>query len=147
MVRWVGDNPERIKELVNILCQPDQHIAQRAAWVVGDLASLNPGLFHPHFSKLVPLLRKNVHDAVRRNVLRVFMAAPCPKRWQGRVAEACFALLEDANQPVAVRVFAMDSIGMICNDFPELKSELREVILRHWEFASAAFRKRGGKYL
>jgi hypothetical protein len=100
-------------------------------------------LVKPYFGKLVEQLeRDDVHVAVRRNVVRMLQFVDMPKRYHGRIFDACYDLLDDPKEPVAVRVFSMTVAAKIAADSPELLDELRLVAKKYPQAATAGFRSR-----
>ncbi|MGH9947610.1 MAG: hypothetical protein ACRD6X_10440 [Pyrinomonadaceae bacterium] len=143
IVRYIGDNPKRFAELMSHFLGPIYRLSQRAAWAVNYCAEHRPELIKPYFGRLVEQLdRDDVHDAVRRNVIRSLQFIEIPKRYHGRVFDACFNLVDDPHQPVAIRVFAMSVAARIAKNKPALLNELRLLVEKHLPHATAGFRAR-----
>ena len=105
---YVGDDEKRFAELMKLLLGSVYRLSQRAAWPVSYCIERRPDLVKPYFNVLIKQLeRDDAHAAVRRNVARLFQFVDVPKRYRGRLFDACYNLLDDADQPVAVRVFSM----------------------------------------
>src|SRR5436305_10134619 len=101
---WVGDDPERFAELMGLFLGDVYRITQRAGWPLSNCVKKHPELIKPYFGKLlIQLDRDDVHIAVKRNVVRLLQFVDIPKRYKGRIFETCYALLDDPNEPVAVR--------------------------------------------
>jgi len=129
---YVGDDSERFAELIKLLLGPVYRLSQRAAWPVSYCIERRPELIKPYFNVLIKQLeRDDTHAAVRRNVARLFQFVEVPKRYHGRLFDACYNLLDDANQPVAVRVFSMTVAAKLAKDSPELLDELQLVAAKH----------------
>lgn len=135
---YVGDDPERFGELMKMLLGPVYRVSQRAAWPVSYCIERNPELVKPYFNVLIKQLeRDDTHAAVRRNVARLFQFVDVPKRYEGRLFDACYNLLDDPNQPVAVRVFSMTVAANLAKDSPELIAELKLVAAKYPSLMSA----------
>ena len=105
---WVGDDPEKFGELMVLFLGDVYRITQRSVWPLSNCVKKYPELIKPYFTKLPKQLeRDDVHVAVRRNVVRLLQFVEIPKRYQGRIFDACYDLLADPTQPVAVRCFSM----------------------------------------
>lgn len=103
---YVGNDPVRFAELMKYLLGPVYRLSQRAAWPVSYCIERHPELVKPYFNVLIKQLeRDDAHVAVKRNVARLFQFVNIPKRYQGRVFDACYNLLADPAETVAVRVF------------------------------------------
>ena len=143
ITNYVGGKPERFAELMNYLLGSNYRLSQRAAWPVSYCIQQNPELVKPYFNTLIKQLEcKDAHVAVRRNVARLLQFVEIPKRFEGRIFEACYALLSNPSETVAVRVFAMTVAAKIAKDRPELMNELRLAASQHPEAATAGFRSR-----
>lgn len=140
---YIGNDAEKFAELMKLLTGPVYRLSQRAARPVSICIERHPGLIKPYWSLLTRLVeRDDTQVAVRRNVVRLLQFVEIPRRYQGRIFEACYALLADVAEPVAVRVFAMTVAAQIARNEPELLAELRVVAMKHPEKATAGFRSR-----
>lgn len=129
---YVGDDPTRFAQLMKLLLGPVYRISQRAAWPVSYCIERRPELVKPYFNVLIKQLeRDDSHPAVRRNVARLFQFVDVPKRYHGRLFHACYNLLDDPDQPVAVRVFSMTVAANLAKDSPELLAELKLVATKY----------------
>ena len=145
---YVGDDPDRFAELIKCLLGPVYRVSQRAAWPVSLCIERNPVLVQPYFNVLIKQLeREDVHVAVRRNVARLLQFVEIPKRYQGRIFDACYNLLADPNETVAVRVFSMTVAAKIAKNEPDLMEELRMVATKYPQVATAGFRSRARRVL
>ncbi len=143
IVGYIGGDPARFRELMGHFLGPAYRLSQRAAGPVSYCAEHHPELVKPYFSKLVEQLeRDHAHVAVRRNVARMLQFVDIPKRYEGRVFEACYNLFANPSETVAVRVFSMTVAAKIAKNDPELLEELRLVATQHPEAATASFRSR-----
>jgi len=105
IVNYVGDDPDRFRELMTIFLGNEYRPTQRASWAVNYCVENHPALVKPYLSKLISLLEEQEgHDAIRRNVARLLQFVDVPSRLRGRAYAACYNLVDDPKQPVAVRV-------------------------------------------
>lgn len=143
IIKWVGNNQKKFDELVSLFLKGEYRVTQRAGWPLSYIAIEHPHLISKHLKKLLQnLKKKNLHNAVIRNTLRLLQFIKIPKRLQGLAAEICFQLLNDKKQPVAIHVFAMSVIGNICMDYPELRQELKLSIDAQLPYATSGFKAR-----
>lgn len=148
IANYVGDDPERFDELMKHLIGPVYRLSQRAAGPVSYCIQRHPELVKPYFNVLIKQLeRADAPVAVKRNVARLFQFVDIPKRYHGRVFDACYNLLADPAEPVAVRVFSMTVAAKIAEDEPELLEELRLVARKYPQAATAGFRSRARRVL
>ena len=145
---YVGTDPVRFAELMKLMMGPIYRITQRAAWPVSYCIERNPQLVKPYFNDLIKQLeREDAHVAVRRNVARLLQFVDIPKRYAGRIFEACYSLLDDPNEPVAVRVFSLTVAAKIAKDSPVLLEELRMLAKKYPQKSTAGFRSRTRRIL
>lgn len=148
IANYVGDDPKRFAELMKEMLGPVYRLSQRAAWPVSYCIESHPKLIAPYWSKLVGQLeREDAHVAVRRNVARLLQFVDIPKRYEGRIFDACYNLFANPAEPVAVRVFSMTVAAKIAKDQPELLEELRAVARQHPDVSTAGMRSRSRRVL
>ena len=148
IVKYIGNDPARFQELVNVFLAGPYRVTQRAGWPLSICVEAHPGLVAPHLSTLIKHLSKpGIHDSVKRNTLRLLQFISIPKKLHGRVADLCFSYLTDKKGPIAVHVFAMSALASVAKENPELKKELQLIIEDHLPFASAAYLSRARKVL
>ena len=148
IVDYVGDSPGRFKELIAVFLAGPYRVTQRAAWPMSYCVEAHSHLINPHFNVVLSMLTKTgVHDAVKRNVLRLLQFVEIPKRYQGKVVQHCFNFLNDPKEPIAVRVFAMSVLANIAKHEPDLKKELRIIIEDQLPYGSPAYVSRARKVL
>jgi hypothetical protein len=145
---YVGSDPGRFAVLMKYMLGSVYRLSQRSAWPVSYCIQRYPELAKPYFNILIQQLeRADAHVAVRRNVARLLQFVDIPKRYHGRVFDACYNLFADPSEPVAVRVFAMTVAAKVARDEPDLLDELRLVATKHPEAATAGFRSRARRVL
>lgn len=148
IVEFIGDDPKRFAELMKLFFAGEYRLTQCAAWPMSYCVEQHPELIRPYLSKLIGCLeRDDQHDAVRRNVLRLLQYIEIPKRLAGKVYAHCIDFIDDPDQPIAVRAFAMTVAARIAKVEPDLLNELRLIIRKHLPHSTAAFRVRAKQVL
>ena len=148
LVDYVNGKPNRFKELVDIYLKGPYRITQRAAWPLSIAVEKWPYLIDPHLKNILKFLRKKeVHDAVKRNTMRLLQFIELPKRFRGEVADLCFMYLQDPKVAVAIRVCSMTVLQKVIQDQPDLKTELKMILEDQLPYGSAAFKNRAMKVL
>ena len=148
IVNYIDGDPDRFAELMRLFLGPVYRLSQRAAWAVSNCIEQHPEHVKPYFNVLIKQLElDDAHVAVRRNVVRLLQFIEIPKRYAGRVFDACYKLLDDPAEPVAVRVFSLTVAANIAKDSPELLDELRLVALKYPQASTAGFRSRSRRVL
>ena len=140
---YVGDDPERFAELMQLMMGSVYRITQRAAWPVSYCVQRHPELIGPYWGKLAHQLeREDAPIAVRRNVARLLQFVEIPRRYRGRIFDACYDLAADVSQPVAVRCFSTTVAANIAKSDPALMEDLRLAATAHPERDTAGMRAR-----
>jgi hypothetical protein len=148
VVKYVGNDAKRFKELVNIFLEGPYRVTQRAAWPLSYCVGQHPTLIRPHLKTVLNYLSKpGIHDSVKRNTIRLLQGIDIPKSLQGKAANICFEYLSNPKEPIAVRVFSMTVLANIAKENPELKNEIIPIIEDQLPFGSAGFRHRGMRVL
>jgi len=145
---YIGDNQALFDELMTHFYSNEYRVTQRAAWIMTHCVDKYPFLINPHLEGLVTTLEQpKLHDAVKRNTVRLFQAIDLPEALMGRVVDICFKFLLNVKEPVAIRVFSMQVLYNICLKEPELADELRIVIEEFMPHGTAGFKSRGKRIL
>lgn len=145
---YIKADPNRFKDLMNLFFLGSYRVVQRAAWVMSECVDKNPELINIYWGKLIRnLKKKDVHDAVKRNTLKILENIEIPAKYQGELISVCFDFLCDKKEPVAVKVFAMSVLFKLTTQEPDLQKELRIIIEDQMPFGSPGFKSRGSKIL
>ncbi|MFN5550838.1 MAG: hypothetical protein ACK5BJ_16935 [Bacteroidota bacterium] len=148
IITYIGRNPKRFADLIQVFQDGPYRVTQRAAWPLSYCAALHPKLVQPHLGKLLTFAKKpGVHDAVKRNVVRLLQFIAIPKKHHAKTIDLCFGFLKNPKEPVAVRVFAMTVLANLAKQHPSLANEIIPMIETQLPYATAAFRNRGAKML
>jgi hypothetical protein len=148
IVEFIDDDARRFAELMKHVFAGEYRLTQCAAGVMGYCVELRPGLIRPYLPKLLDCLeRDDVHDAVKRNVVRLLQYVEIPRGLAGKVYAHCVDLIDDACEPVAVRAFAVTVAARIAKLEPDLMNELRLIVRKHLPHTTAAFQKRARQIL
>src|SRR6478609_1431611 len=94
IIRYIGNSPERLQDLIDIYLEGPYRITQQAGWVLSYCVENNPGLAKPHLKNLLAeLKRPDIKDAIKRNTMRLLQFAALPKRFHEEVINHCFLYL------------------------------------------------------
>jgi hypothetical protein len=139
---YIGIDKNRFHELIEMVLSEDVKLAQRAAWVLGTHGENHPELIIPHLKELLNQMEKPVHDAVKRNILRVLQYLEIPPKYESRIADICFRLIGNSGEAIAVKAFSITVITNLSRKYPELRQELKSWYLLQSTTASKAVIKR-----
>ena len=148
IVRWISDSQQRFDELFKLFLSDEYRVAQRAAWPLSYAAVANPKFIQKHFPKLLKNLEKpKLHNAVKRNTVRLLQDISIPEKFHGRVMNLCFDFVNSPGEAAAVKAFSLTILENLSRQYPEIKAELKTIIEDRWHFESAAFHARARKIL
>ncbi len=145
---YVGVNKAYFKKLVEVYLAGPYRITQRAAWPLSLCVERHPELILPHLTQILNhAARPNVHDAVKRNTVRLLQFIEIPSRYLGKAANLCFGYLKNRKEAIAIRVFSMTVLNNLSVKEPDLRKELELLIEDELPYASPAFRARARRTL
>jgi hypothetical protein len=148
IANYACESKKNFRELMNCFLDDQYRLAQRAAWSVCFAAKKKPEMVYPHIKDLVSVLeKKNVHDAVIRNSVRVLQEIEIPEKYHGEVMNACFQFLEKPSTAVAIKAFSLTTLFNLSKKYPDIKPELKLIINDSLEHETAAFKSRAKKIL
>jgi hypothetical protein len=144
IANFIGNDKQRFADLMALFFNNEYRICQRAAWSVSIVAEKYPELIAPYLEPMLLNLENPVHDAVKRNTVRILKDIdPLPENLLGIAATHCFNLLATPSVAVAIKVFAMHILYKICLKEPDLKNELKLLIEDLMPHESKAFLSAG----
>ena len=148
IVKWVGDSQQRFDELFDLFLNGEYRVVQRAGWPLSYAVSAHPKFIQKHFSRLLKNLQKpGLHNAVRRNTIRLLQDVTIPQRFQGQVMDLCFDYIHSPTEAIAVKAFALTVLDNLSQQYPEIKPELKTIIEDRWDYETAAFHSRAKRIL
>ena len=148
IVNWIGSNQQRFDELVKLFLHDEYIVVQRAGWPLSDVVMKHPLLAHKHLGEILAYVTKpELHDAVKRNTVRILQVVTISKKLHGTVMNLCFDYLIDPAEKIAVKAFSLTVLQNLSKLYPEIKQELKTIIEDRWEFETAAFHSRAKKIL
>jgi hypothetical protein len=149
VAKWVGNDPERFAQLIQLFLYDEYRVVQRAAGILSVVADNHCHLAEPHLPALVKRMTDpGIPVAVKRNVVRILQFIEVPEPLHGDVMNVCFELLADPQETIAVRAFSMTVLANLAVHYPDIKQELRAVIEDALEQdPSPGFKNRAGKTL
>ena len=141
IVKWVGSSQERFDDLFDLFLHDEYRVVQRAAWPISYIVIAHPLFIKKHFSKLIKNLHHpGLHDAVKRNTVRLLQHINIPKKFHGEVMDICFNYIAAPGEAVAIKAFSLTILQNLSKQYPD-------IIEDRWDSESAAFRSRAKKIM
>lgn len=146
IVKWIGNDQKRFDKLFYLFLHDEYRVVQRAAWPVSYCVEEHPEFIKKHFSQLIKNLeKKGIHDAVKRNSVRLLQYVSIPEKFHGQVMDLCFRYITSPTEPVAIKAFSITILQIMAKQYPEIINELKLVIEERWDYETAAFKSRAKK--
>lgn len=148
IVNWIGSSQKKFDQLFRLFLHGESLVTQRAAWPVSYAVRNHPHFIHNHFSSLLDnLSRPGIHNAIRRNTMRLLQDITIPEQYQGQVMDISFNYIIDPKEKVAVKAFSLTVLGNMLQQYPEIGPEIKLVIEDQLNNQTAAFYSRAKKLL
>ncbi|MEO6732682.1 MAG: hypothetical protein ABIN01_15785 [Ferruginibacter sp.] len=143
IVEWVGGNQQRFDKLFRLFLDDEYRVTQRASWPLSYCVIAHPELIKKKFGELIGNLYKpGLHDAIKRNTVRLLQEIDIPKKYQGEIMNICFSYLESPTEAVAVKAFSLTVLANLAKLYPEILPEIKLMIEEQLPHQTAAFKSR-----
>jgi hypothetical protein len=148
IVNWVGANQQRFDELFTLFLKDEYRVVQRAAWPVSYCVIAHPNFIAKHWGRLIKNLQKpNLHNAVKRNSIRLLQNITIPKKYQGQLMDICFKYVASPTEAVAIKAFSLTVLSNLAQQYPEIIPEIKLLIEEQLGRQTAAFKSRAKIFL
>lgn len=126
---YLIEHPQSMKEFMSIFLGKESHLSQRAAMVVTAIADQDNGMILPYLESMVLKLKeKDVHVAVKRNIVRVLQEVQVDEHLMTELFDLCIGFVKSPGETIAVKAFSMKVLVNICLEYKDLKQEVIPVI-------------------
>jgi hypothetical protein len=144
----IGNDEELIRKLLDLSLGDDHDIARKAAWILRCCFEKYPQELKNHIPRLIKFLhKKDVHHAVRRNILGILKAVDIPAKYYGELIDTCFGYIESGKETVAVKAFSIDIIANIASGEPAILQELKLVLEDQLPYGTSGFKSKASKII
>ena len=107
---------------------------------------IHPEFIQKKFSRLIDNLQKpGLHNAIKRNSIRLLQYVDIPEKFHGKVMEVCFRYVESPTEAVAIKAFSLTVLSNLSKQYPEILPEIKLLIEEQWPHQAAAFKSRAKK--
>ncbi|MEP7277761.1 MAG: hypothetical protein ABI813_03875 [Bacteroidota bacterium] len=148
IVQWIGNNQHRFDELFQLFLTAEYRVVQHAAWPLSYSVIQHPILIKEHFGRLIANLGKpGIHDAVKRNTMRLLQETDIPSKYHGTLMDTCFRYIAGPGEAAAVKAFSLTVLENLSKKYPAIIPEIKLLIEENYERETAAFRSRANKFM
>ncbi len=147
IIKWVNGKQERFDELFVLFLSNENKIAQRAAWPISFCIIEHPTLISKHWRSFLDSLKtQDIHDAVKRNSVKILTSVSIPHEYEGEIMNLCFDYVASATESIAVKAYALSVLHQFAESYPEIIPEIK-LLIEDQPHHSAAFTSRAKKFL
>jgi hypothetical protein len=148
IVKWIGKDPAKFESLMQLFLHDEYRVVQRAGWPLSYSVRAHPELIEKYFAEILENVKQpNIHNAVKRNTMRLLQDVKIPEAYHGVVMNICFDFISSPTEAVAVKAFSFRVLENLSKIYPEILPEIRLVIEERWDHETAAFRTRAKKLM
>lgn len=148
IVKFIGKDQKKFDELFDLFLHDEYRVVQRAGWPISYCVEKYPDLIKKHFAKLLKNVeKKGIHDAVKRNTVRLLQYVKIPEKFHGQVMDLCFRYISSPAEAVAIKAFSITVLQNLAKQYPEIINEIKLVIEERWNYETVAFKTRAKKLL
>jgi hypothetical protein len=148
IVQWIGNNQNKFDLLFDLFIGNEYKIVQRAAWPISYCVEAHPHLINKHFAELIAQLQDiNVHDAVKRNTMRLLQHVTIPDEHKGVVMNCAFDFIQNYNEKAAVKAFSLIVLGKLALEYPDIIPEVKTIIEERLQNETPAFKSCAKQFL
>lgn len=148
IVKWVGNDQKRFDELFFLFLNDEYRVMQRAGWPISYCIEDHPQLIRKHFAKLLKNVeKKGIHEAVKRNTVRLLQYVEIPAKYHGQVMDICFRYIASPTEAVAIKAFSLTVLQGLAGLYPGIINEIKLIIKERWDYETVAFKTRAKKLL
>ncbi len=148
IVSLVGKSDKKFAELFSLFIGDDLLISQRASWPLSHIVIAYPRLLAKHFAAFLQnLKRSGMHNAIRRNSIKILEEIQIPEKYHGEVMDLCFRFLEAPKEHVAVKALCITVLSKLSKIYPGILPEIKLLLESQLPSQTAAFKSRATKIL
>jgi len=148
VVKHISDFPENLDLLMNIAMNDQLDKSWRAMYLAEMVHEKHPELILPFLPAMTEFLLTTQNASKKRHLLKLISLHDIPEEKLAILLNYCIEVFTNANEPIAVRVHAMQILYNIAQEEPDFAGELISLIETEIEYrGTAGIASRGGKLL
>jgi hypothetical protein len=124
-VEVIEQKPEVFDQVYQLCMLQEGKMAMRTARVVWLVSEQMPHLFDPYLSDVVDRLPKLTHSSVRRCMFKILSVYDLSDKedLHGHIIDASFSRMNDGNEEIAIRGYAIQVLDNFTKVYPEIVGE------------------------
>jgi len=148
-VATIGRNPEMFKKVLDFALEDQGAYSQRAGRVINFIAINHPEMIRPYMPDLVNKLPNFKTGGLKRSIIKTISerSFDFDDETMGTLVNTCFEWVNDPQEEIAIKAYAMDVLYKVTQFYPDLKHELIETLEHIMPEGSAGIKVRCKSYL
>jgi len=151
---YIESNPNKLKDLLQIILEGDVLLSQRSAWTLIKFSKDFYIKFIPHLDYILSKVKNAKHVAVSRNFSRVFMKLTSRSHIKflseeqiDKIVDISFSWIIDKNEKAAVVAFSIYTLSNLLHKRNWLATDLKLHIINNIDGSLPSFKSVGKKTL
>lgn len=117
-----------LPDLMDITLTAGNRLSWRAAWIADKINERQSGTIQPWIEEITEALKGLTHSGKKRQFLKLISLYPISDEHQSFLVDYCLQILDNTNDPPAVKAHAIQILYNISETQPGLKGELLEIM-------------------
>jgi len=140
-INYFTSDPKKLDRLLRCIYQLEAYpIKEYSSWMLVHILRSKKVDGRPFYNDLLDTLFKTDNQSVLRNVANCIMEIGLQEYRESELIDLLLGFINDASNKVALQMYSMRLLMKICDKYPELISEVREVIHLNSEGKTAAYK-------
>lgn len=147
LIDAINFDTEGIDQIYALTCHDNHKVQWHAAWVFEHIYFANTNMLQHYLPDIIKRLPHVESDSIKREFCKILSFSQINKLIDGDFINTCFDWLMSEKIPVAVKAHCMQILYNVCEEYPDLRSELVQVIESQIDNNSVGFKSRGRKII
>lgn len=140
LISETQNNPTVLKQIVNVsVSQNDYPFPEYASWILTHVVKKKAELLQPYYNQLVDCVFDSDNQTVLRNILNCITYLKVTNYREAHFIDLLISNISNTQNKVALQVYSIYVLIQFVSIYPELKTEVEEVILLSEKGKTPAF--------
>lgn len=140
-IQFFEKNPDYLTPLLTEITELSPYpFKEYASWILVHLCKSSSLDIQPYYSDLVDVLFKTKDQTVLRNVVNCLSYLKIEDYRESELIDQLLSFIQEPNNKVALHVYSIYALIPFVRKYPELKSEVSEVIYMNERGKTAAYK-------
>ena len=138
---YFSSHPKKLDELVELVINQEAYpISEYGSWILLHHSKYYPEQLRRYYNAFVDLVFNSKNQSVLRNVVNIIQRLGICEYRESELIDRLISFIRDAENKVALHVYSIYVLAQFVQKYPELKSEIQEVIALNNIEKSAAYK-------